>query len=488
LNLSVEIMILIPIIASAISILVPKGRISATVTMIMSTMTLIAAISLCWGIFYGDVVEYSIWYADSLSAIFVMIIAVISFMTSIYSYGYIARDVSEGRIGAKDERFYYMLFNIFVAVMFLTCLVSSAGLLWIAIEATTLVSAFLVGLYRTKSSTEAAWKYLMLCSAGITLALVGITLVYAASIGVLSGEGDALDWPILYNVAANIDPAMMKIAFVFIMIGFGTKIGLVPLHTWLPDAHGQAPTPVSAMLSAVLLNCALYGLIRFKMIADITVPGFTQYFFIGFGLLSLIVAAFFIMNAKDIKRLFAYSSIEHMGIILIGLGIGSPIAVFGALFLVIAHSLSKSFTFFSVGNIISEYGTKEISEIRGLRKKMPFSSFMLTAGMFAMVGLPPFTIFIGEITILQGAIDSEMYLLAIVVIIFILIVFAGSARNIFPMMSGTTDKDVKEVPGLSRKVPLVILLCISLLLGLFMPDQMHEMLQSLSQMLSGGLI
>ena len=485
-NLIIESLLFMPILAGILCIFLPKGRSNAIVTAIISAITLAIAIALVWRILNGEIIEYSIWYADKLSAIFVILIALVSFMTSVYSYGYIGEDKDEGAVDDINERLYYTLFNIFVAVMLLTCLVSSVGLLWIAIEATTLVSAFLVGFYRKENPTEAAWKYLMLCSAGIMLALVGITLVYAASFDVLGGVENALDWPILYDVAPNINPDMMKIAFIFIMIGFGTKVGLVPLHTWLPDAHSQAPTPISALLSAVLLNCAMYALIRFKMIADITIPGFTQYLFIGFGLLSLMVAAAFILHAKDIKRMFAYSSIEHMGIIAIGLGIGSPIAIFGALLHIIAHSLSKSFTFFSVGNIITQYKTQNMSEIRGLRKNMPFSGFMLSSGMFAMAGLPPFAIFISEITIVWGAIDAGMYLVAAVAIVFILIVFAGSAKNIFPMMSGTTDKDVKEVRSLTMKIPLVILLCISILFGLFMPEQISDLLHSLATGIGGG--
>ena len=486
-NFIIELLILIPIIGGTLCIFFNKKRTDAIITAVTSAITFTVALILCIVILQGDPIEYSIWYADDLSAVFVILIALVSFMTSLYSYGYIGRDIKEGTVDEINERLYFTLFNIFVSIMFLTCLVSSVGLLWIAIEATTLVSAFLVGFYRKENPTEAAWKYLMLCSAGITLALVGITLVYAASLTVLAGDSNALDWPVLYNMATDIDPALMKIAFVFIMIGFGTKIGLVPMHTWLPDAHSQAPTPISAMLSAVLLNCALYALIRFKMIADITIPGFTQYLFIGFGLLSLIVAAAFILNAKDIKRMFAYSSIEHMGIIVIGLGIGSPIAIFGALLHIIAHSLSKSFTFFSVGNIITEYETRNMSEIRGLRKKMPFSAFMLSSGMFAMVGLPPFAIFVSEVTILWGALDSGMYIVAAIMIIFILMVFAGSARNIIPMMSGSTDKDVKEITGLSRKIPLIVLMALSVLFGLLMPEQISDILHSLSNLIGGSL-
>jgi len=482
-----ELVVLMPLVASAISFLFRRwGRLPALATMLISAITFAFVTLLCWNVYLNGPMERGIWYVDELSGIFVMLIAIVSFAVSIYSYGYVARDIGSGHMDADGEWQYYALLNLFVPIMLLTCMVSSFGLLWIAIEATTLVSAFLVGFYRRQDSTEAAWKYLMICSVGITMALVGIALVYAASIGVLIEEGSALDFPILYNISDSLNPDIMRVAFVFMFIGFGTKMGLVPMHTWLPDAHSQAPTPISALLSATLLNCALYGMIRLKMIIDIAVPDLSQGFFIGFGALSLILAALFIMRSRDIKRMFAYSSIEHMGIIMIGLGIGTQLAIFGALFHVIAHSILKSFTFLSVGNVVSEYGTRDMGEIRGLREGMPFSASMLTLGTLAMVGVPPFAIFTGEALIIYGALSAENYLVAVAMVIAMLMVFAGSLRNIAPMMSGEPPEDVHEVRGWTRKAPLVALLAIGLFLGLFMPDQLRGLIDILA-MLIGGL-
>ena len=484
----VELLLAIPVIASALCFILPKGKLSAIVSIIFSLATASVAVVLCYDAFIGNVTEYSIWYVDSLSALFIILIATVSTLASLYSYGYIGFERKEGIINSKDERFYYIIFHLFVAVMFATCVVKSLGALWIAIEATTLVSAFLVGFYKKESSTEAAWKYIMICSVGITLALVGIMLIYASSVTVLGDSPGALDWIVLYNAAPGLDPELVKMSFVFIMIGFGTKMGLAPMHTWLPDAHSQSPSPISAMLSAVLLNCALYGLLRFKMITDLVVPGFTTPILIGFGLISLAVAAAFIVNAKDLKRMLAYSSVEHMGILAIGFGIGTPLAVFGALFHVMAHSLTKSLMFFAAGNAVQAYGTREMSEIRGMKEKMPFTAFMLTAGTLAIIGLPPFAIFLGEVTILSGAVGAGMHYVAAIMVLLIILIFAGFLRNIFPMMSGTTDKDVKESKDPIRAMPFIMLLIAVLFFGLLIPDQVKETFESIASLVTGGAV
>jgi hydrogenase-4 component F len=327
----------------------------------------------------------------------------------------------------------------------------------------------------------------MICSVGITLGLVGISLIYASSSHILGGDPGALDWPVLFGSAIDLDPALIKMAFVFIIIGFGTKMGLVPMHTWLPDAHSQSPTPVSALLSAALLNCALYAILRFQMIAEIAVPGFASSLLLCFGLLSLAAAGAFILISKTMKRMLAYSSIEHMGLIAIGFGICTPLAVFGALFHVIAHSVTKPLVFFAAGDVIQGYGTTEMDKIRGLRKSMPFAAFMLAAGTLAMVGLPPFSVFIGEITILSGAMDAGMYLLMLPVVVFLVIAFAGFTRNVFSMMRGEPSTDVKAPKGITRALPMILLLLITFLLGLFMPERMGDALRSLAEWFTGAV-
>jgi hydrogenase-4 component F len=447
-----------------------------------------AAIPLCIDAFTGNTVQYGLWHVDGLSALFVALTATMGLMVSLYSGGYLRKEKEEGIITSRDERFYFMLFHLLVSTMTLVFVADSVGVLWIAIEATTLVSAFLVGFYRNEGATEATWKYLMICSVGITLALVGITLVYASSQVIMGDSPSSLDWTVLISVAHNLDPELIKVAFVFILIGFGTKMGLVPMHTWLPDAHSQAPTPISAMLSAVLLNCALYSIIRFQAIVDITVPGYTSILMIGFGLVSMAVAAAFILVSRNLKRMLAYSSIEHMGLIAIGLGVGTPLAVFGVLFHIIAHSLTKSAVFLSAGNIIHGYGTMEMKSIRGMREKMPRTSFMFTASTLAIIGLPPFAVFIGELSIIGGIADAGMYLLAAVVVILLIAVFAGVLYHVLPMMSGTTESGAKEPQGMVRAIPIILLLGAAVFLGLFMPESVKDALESIVSVITGGVI
>ncbi|MDR1404212.1 MAG: hydrogenase 4 subunit F [Candidatus Methanoplasma sp.] len=484
--IDVEIILLIPAAAALLSAVSPKGR-AASVSVIGSAAVLIASIPMCIRAFEGTVTEYGMWYVDGLSSLFILIIGMIGVMSAMYSRGYLLRDKEEGEIGTGDIRQYHIMFNLFLATMLSVCVVSSVGVMWIAIEMTTLVSAFLVGFYRRNSALEAAWKYLMICSVGITLGLVGITLVYASSSHILGDDPGALNWPILFEAASGLDPVLIKMAFVFIIIGFGTKMGLVPMHTWLPDAHSQSPTPISAMLSAALLNCALYAILRFQMIAEATVPGFASALMIGFGILSLAVAGAFILISKDIKRMLAYSSIEHMGIITIGFGIGTPLAVFGALFHIIAHSVTKSLVFFSAGNVIQGYGTRDMDSVRGLGKSMPGTAFMLGAGTLAIVGLPPFSVFVGEITILSGAIGAGMYHIALLIAAFIVLVFAGFTRNIFSMMRGEPSGKIKAPRGILRMLPMTVLFLITLFLGLFMPEQMSDALWSIADWFTGAV-
>ena len=485
-NFPVELLLAVPLVTALICFLMPKGKFASAVSALGSLAAAVAAAPICVDAFRGSTTEYSLWYVDGLSAIFVAITVSVGLMVSLYSCGYVRRDINDGRMRTKDEHTYSALLQLFVFSMLLVFVVNSIGIIWIAIEATTLVTAFLVGFYKNEGATEAAWKYLMICSVGITLALLGITLVYASSLNIIGDSPNSLDWSALMSVAPELDPALIKVAFIFIIVGFGTKMGLVPMHTWLPDAHSQSPTPVSALLSAALLNCALYAILRIKAIVDLTVPGFASPLLIGFGVLSMAVAAAFILISKNIKRMFAYSSIEHMGMIAIGFGIGTRTAVFAALFLVIAHSLAKSAAFMSAGNVIQAYGTTKMDEVRGLREKMPFTSVALTLSALALIGLPPFAVFIGELSILKGMAEAGMYLMIPVFVILLIIVFAGVVRNVLPMMSGDAGKEIRDTRGASRAVPIVLLIVASAALGIFMPEQLGNALEAAVSILTGG--
>ncbi len=472
------------LVSSVLCLALRQRPIVAVVMPVCSGVLAIIAAILCIPVLDGNVIDDGMFYLDSLSAVFMLLVALVGAMASVYSRAYIGLEVEEGKVNQKGQGTYYVLLMVFVSVMMLTFTFRSMAMVWLGIGATTLVSTFLVGFYTSEESTEAAWKYIILCSVGITIALAGFTLVYASTVGVLDSDS-SLDWPALMAAAEDLDPTMMKMAMVLIIVGFGTKVGFVPMHTWLPDAHSQAPSPISGLLSAVLLNCAMYGILRFYAVSEVVNPGFASTLMLVFGLLSLGAAAFFIVSSKDLKRMLAYSSIENMGLIAIGLGIGTPLAMTGALIQMVAHSITKPILFFSAGNIIQSYGTREMRRIRGVGKALPFTSFMLVAGTLAIVGVPPFAVFIGEFTLLWGCMDAGMVTVAVIMVALLAIVFAGFVKQVFPMVSGEPPEDIEPHHGFSRYAPLAVLFLCTLALGLFMPDRMVEWFQNASGFLTG---
>lgn len=468
-------------------ILLRKSSIITTLMPACSGVLLLIAAVLCVPVLGGEVIDEGMFYMDSVSAVFMLLVALIGFMASIYSRAYIGLEVVEGKVKPKEQGQYCCLMIVFISVMMLTFSVRSMAIVWLGIGATTLVSTFLVGFYHNEESTEAAWKYIILCSVGITIALAGFTLVYASTVGAIDSDM-SLDWPALMAAADQLDPTLMKMAMVLIIVGFGTKVGFVPMHTWLPDAHSQAPSPVSGLLSAVLLNCAMYGILRFYIVSEIVNPGFASTIMLIFGLLSLGAAAFFIVSARDLKRMLAYSSIENMGLIAIGFGIGTPIAIAGAVVQMVAHSITKPILFFSAGNIIQSYGTRDISKIRGVGKVMPLTSGLMAAGTLAIVGCPPFGVFVGEFTLLFGSVDAGMVWVTVLMILLLAIVFAGFVKQVFPMLSGEPEGEVENHRGICRHLPIVVLLGCTLFIGLFMPDQAKEWLGNVVTVVTGGSI
>ncbi|MDO5853120.1 MAG: hydrogenase 4 subunit F [Thermoplasmata archaeon] len=446
---------------------------------------LVLAVNLCVPVLNGETLDDGVFYIDSVSAIFMLLVALVGLMASIYSRAYIGLEAEEGKIRAKDMGQYYSLLIVFISVMMLTFTARSMAIVWLGIGATTLVSTFLVGFYSNEESTEAAWKYIILCSVGITIALAGYTLVYASTVGAID-QDLSLDWPALMAAADQLDPTLMKMAMVLIIVGFGTKVGLAPMHTWLPDAHSQAPSPISGLLSAVLLNCAMYGILRFYSVSEIVNPGFASAILLVFGLLSLAAAAFFIVSSRDLKRMLAYSSIENMGLIAIGLGIGSPIAIGAAIVQMAAHSVTKPILFFSAGNIVQSYGTRDMNSIRGVSKSMPFTSAALAIGTLAIVGAPPFAVFVGELSLMYASIDAGVLWVTVACVILLAIVAAGMALHIFPMLSGDPGKEIDAHASPSRHVPIAVLIACTLLLGLFMPDQVQGWLESAVDIITGA--
>jgi hydrogenase-4 component F len=410
-------------------------------------------------------------------------------MSSIYSVGYLNEELKHGKITPERLRIYYILMYTFIFAMIFALTVNNMGLTWIAIEATTLASAFLVGLYNDKHSLEAAWKYVIICSVGIAIALVGIVFLHISSINIID-ESKALDWTALYNSAGSLNIPALRLAFIFIFLGYGTKAGLAPMHTWLPDAHSQAPSPISAMLSGVLLNSAMYGIIRIAAIVNKGLGSslFTGRLLIAAGLLSILTAAIFIMTQKDYKRLLAYSSIEHMGIIAFSLGLFTPAAIFGALLHMINHSLTKSMLFLSSGSIYLKYGTKNILRVSNIVKILPVTGTVMLLGVFAIAGTPPFSVFSSELYILTAAFESKQFILGAAVIILLAIVFAGMAVTAFRMFfAGKTENDVKtgEINFIMPAVVVVLLVLISFS-GLFIPGEVKQLITAAQKIIIGN--
>ncbi|MDD5109004.1 MAG: proton-conducting transporter membrane subunit [Candidatus Omnitrophica bacterium] len=458
----------IPLLLSLATLLIRRQKILGIINCIGYLLVLFCGATLLGKTFLSKstISFFNFIYMDTLSTFFIFVTSIVSFVVALYSIGYIKKDVEQGVISRRKARIYYLLFNLFCCSMFLVPAVNNLGILWVAVEMTTLISAFLVGFYNTKKSVEAAWKYIIICSVGIIFALLGTILFsYAFSI---SGLEKSLNWSSMVPVAHILDKNILKIAFIFILVGYGTKAGLAPMHTWLPDAHSQAIAPISALLSGVLLKTAIYAILRFGIIIIHGVGfGYFSNLMILFGAISLIISSGFILVQKDLKRLLAYSSIEHIGIIAIGFGIGAPLAIMGALLHVFNHAITKSLMFFGAGNIVSVYKKHNMNAIRGVIKAMPFTGVTVLLGVFAITGFCPFSLFISELMILTGAFTSGSYLVAGLLLLSLAIIFGAFIYHFGKMLFGNLPKEmiVTKEP-LSGKFVFSFLLFLILIPGI----------------------
>jgi hydrogenase-4 component F len=363
---------------------------------------------------------------------------------------------------------------------------NNLGLLWVAMEAATLATVLLVSLYRTPEAIEAAWKYFILCGVGIAQALFGTVLIYFAAEKVIPLHNDALLWSVLHASATQLDPTVMSIAFVFILVGYGTKVGLVPLHNWLPDAHSEGPTPMSVVLSGLLLNVALYALVRVKILVDGALPNnLAGHLMMGFGLLSFLVAVLFLPRQQDIKRLFSYSSIEHMGLMTFAFGVGHPIAVFGALLHLAAHSLTKSALFITVGHVAHITKTQAINNIRGLLKTQPTVGWGLLLGTIAIAGFPPFGIFTSEFLLITATMKTWPWL-TLPLLIGLVIAFVGLFKHLQPMVYG--EAPAKQIAVRANMWPVLIHLLLVLWLGLSLPFFLDHWFDQATEIISGNSV
>ncbi len=468
----------VPLIAAAILAAIPAYRLSAILNVVASMISLAFALLLLVADRPGP---GNLLFVDDLNIVFIVLNSFVGFTTSVFSASYIAHELEIGRLTPFHLRFYHAMYQLMLFGMNLALTANNIGLMWVAVELATLTTVVMVGLYRTPAALEAAWKYFILGSVGIALALFGTILVYLAARPVI-GEGmDAMVWTTLAGHAKDFDPSLLNIAFVFLLLGYGTKVGLAPLHAWLPDAHAEGPTPISAVLSGLLLNVALYALLRFKILLAgnplSIAPGPLM---VGLGLLSLIFAAFMLYRRRDIKRMFAYSSIEHMGIIVFAFGMAGPLGNFAGLMQMTMHSLTKSAIFFTVGHIVQVKRTQWMTEMGGLTTSHPLLGWGLVAGVAAIAGLPPFGVFMSEFLVVSSTFAREPILAGLLVF--------GLLLSFGALLLRLTDVAFGPVKGLAGPVdastiPLFVHLGIVLTAGIWLPPMVVAWFQHVAEML-----
>lgn len=464
-------------IAALISFLIKRRRVIEFVSVLAGGVAVIGSIMVAIKVAtFGTYTPFSFFAVDALGAILMSIIAVVGFITTIYSVQYLRQETAKEIIGFTRVRQYFILLNLFLAAMFLATMASSPIFAWIAIEATTLSTAFLISFYDKPSAIEAAWKYLIINSVGLLLGFFG-TLLYFTSVNLVSGAGLA-SWQSLMANVANLDPLIAKIAFIFVLIGYGTKVGLAPLHTWLPDAHSKAPAPISALLSGVLLNVALVIVLRFKIVTDAVVgQGFSQNLLITFGLLSIIIAALIIFTQTNYKRLLAYSSIENMGIIALGFGFGGW-GIFAAMLHMIYHAFMKSALFLSAGTIFLRYSSTKIAKVRGVLTALPVTGVLFLVGFFVIIGTPPFGMFLSKIGVLSAGIKDHLAVSA-AAILFMAILFIGFFKQVTAMVFGAKSATIKTgESSLWLIMPPLTLMVVAIGLSFYLPPVLYTLLQS----------
>ena len=442
---------------------------AATVNVVVCLATFLSAVALAVRVIsHGPLLVLDrLFFVDSFNVFLVALTAFVGFTTSIFSRPYMRIEREHGRLTPARLRLYHSMYQVFNFTMLLALLTNNMGILWVALEAATLATVLLVSLYRTPASLEAAWKYFILCGVGIAQALFGTILLYFAAEKLLGAEGGALLWTELNAVKGQLEPTVLSLAFVFLLVGYGTKVGLVPLHNWLPDAHAEGPTPVSAVLSGLLLNVALYAVVRCKVLVDGSLQtSFAKGLMMGFGMLSVVVAAFLLSRQRDIKRLFAYSSIEHMGIITFAFGMGGPIANFAGLLHMTVHSLTKSAIFFAVGHAAQKTGTQLMDGIRGLITISPAIGWGLVLATLAILGMPPFGVFASEFLILTTAMREQPWATPLL-LLSLGVAFAAVFSKVQPMVFGETT--AKRLPHRPAMTPVFVHLAIVLMLGLWIP-------------------
>lgn len=477
--------LLIPLFGILLLGMIGHWRYAGSVNLVISILTFLTALFTAIDVFqHGPILSAGkLFYIDAFNVYLILLNAFVGMTTAVFSGPYMAHEVEIGRVDDGRMRLYYSMYQGFLFTMLVALSTNNLGVLWVSIEGATLATVLLVSLYRTHESIEAGWKYFIICGVGISQALFGTILVYFAAEKALQGQEEGLLWTVLQEHAGQMDSGVMALAFVFLLVGYGTKVGLVPLHNWLPDAHSEGPTPMSAVLSGLLLNIALYAIVRFKMLVD---PALGSHLagnlMMGFGMLSFSVAGLLLHRQKDVKRMFSYSSIEHMGLMTFAFGIGGPLATFGALLHMIVHSLTKSAIFITVGHASHVAGSQAIIKIRGLIHTQPLVGWGLLIGTCAIAGFPPFGVFTSEFLLFTATIKSYPWLV-LPLVFGLAIAFAGLFRNIQPMVYG--EPPAGQQPVAANMWPVVVHLALVLWLGISIPTVLSQWLNQATIMIVG---
>ncbi len=404
--------------------------------------------------------------ADGLSAVLLLVVTGVAWVALWFGEG-----------GEAPRRRYLLLAQAFVLTMLVALMVNNVGVMWVAVEATTIVTAFLVGLHRTRSALEASWKYILIGSVGIALAFIGTILAYFNFVQRIGDMPYALHWTVLSRVAAGLDPDVIRLAFVFLLVGYGTKAGLAPMHTWLPDAHSEAPAPISAMMSGALLAVAFYAILRFKVVVDACVgTSFTDRMLIMTAVVTVLVAAVLLVRQGNYKRMLAYSSVEHMGLLCLGSGLG-PLGVSAALLHALTHAASKSMVFLLSGTIRERYGTTRIASVRGLLRTLPRTGPLFAAGTLALLGLPPFGVFMSEMLLLRAGFLAGRPVITGIVLGLLVFVFIAMLGQLNRMLYGAPPQDTPVGEDPRRLWPVTVNVAVLLVLGVAVPGPLMRLLE-----------
>jgi len=473
-----SLLLAVPLSAALVSGLMSRSRqyVIEYVAITAAFLQLALGLILTWDVLKEGTVRASIFFeTDALGAFIVLFTTIVGLATAMHSIGHLREEMRKGDVGFSRIRQYFVLAHLFFFAMLVAAMTASPLIMWVAIEATTLATACLITFYNKPSALEAGWKHLMVNSVGLLLGFLGTLLFLNAAAS--AGANEAfLSWSALQNMASTLDPLLVKIAFIFVLVGFGTKVGFVPMHTWLPDAHSKAPVPISSLLSGVLLNVALIAILRFKSVTDSVVDqSFTSHLLIGFGILSLVLASLMILGQKNYKRMLAYSSIENMGIMALGFGIGG-VAVSVALLHMLYHSLLKATLFLSAGNFFLKYGSTKIAAVRGALNTLPVSSVVFLGALLAVAGVPISGIFFTKLSILTAGIQDYPYIV-ILALAALAIVFAGFIRHAGHMLFGSTPQNIPKGEANSRTlVSLAFLATLFIIFSVWIPESLETLI------------